>query len=111
MPTFFFYKNRKKVDEMQGANPTGLEDRINQWIGGTVDTMVITFLVIYVFLFYYNSFKCQLTGPVIYSKKKKLKKKTKKKHKESTTCSVMLCVIGSSNIDLYASRMYCTCLK
>lgn len=26
---------------MQGANPTGLEDRINQWIGGTVDTMTV----------------------------------------------------------------------
>jgi len=25
---------------MQGANPTGLEDRINQWIGGAVDTVV-----------------------------------------------------------------------
>ena len=40
MPTFFFFKNRKKVDEMQGANPTGLEERINQWIGGAVDTVV-----------------------------------------------------------------------
>ena len=25
---------------MQGANSTGLEDRINQWIGGAVDTVV-----------------------------------------------------------------------
>ncbi|KAL9958982.1 hypothetical protein ACROYT_G036062 [Oculina patagonica] len=41
MPTFFFYKNRKKVDEMQGANPTGLEDRINQWIGGAVDIVTV----------------------------------------------------------------------
>lgn len=41
MPTFFFFKNRKKVDEMQGANPKGLEDRINQWIGGAVDTVTI----------------------------------------------------------------------
>jgi len=40
MPTFVFYKNRKKVDEMQGADATSLEDRINQWIGGAVDTMV-----------------------------------------------------------------------
>ena len=40
MPTFFFYKNRKKVDEMKGADPTGLEDKINQWIGGAVDTVV-----------------------------------------------------------------------
>ena len=40
MPTFFFYKKGKKVDELQGADPTGLEDRINQWIGGAVDTMV-----------------------------------------------------------------------
>ena len=40
MPTFFFFKNRKKVDEMQGANPTGLEERINQWIRGAVDTVV-----------------------------------------------------------------------
>ena len=40
MPTFFFYKNRKKVDEMQGADPTGLEDKINQWIGGAVDSVV-----------------------------------------------------------------------
>ncbi|KAJ7380428.1 Peptide-N(4)-(N-acetyl-beta- glucosaminyl)asparagine amidase [Desmophyllum pertusum] len=42
MPTFFFYKNRKKVDEMQGANPTGLEDRINQWIGGAVEPDNVT---------------------------------------------------------------------
>lgn len=41
MPTFFFFKNRKKVDEMQGANPTGLEDRINQWIGGAVETTTV----------------------------------------------------------------------
>ena len=40
MPTFFFYKNRKKVDEMTGANPTVLEDKINQWIGGAVETVV-----------------------------------------------------------------------
>ena len=40
MPTFFFFKNKKKVDEMQGANPKGLEDRINQWIGGAVDIVV-----------------------------------------------------------------------
>ena len=45
MPTFFFFKNRKKVDEMQGANPTGLEDRINQWIGGAVETTVIMSLL------------------------------------------------------------------
>lgn len=41
MPTFFFYKNRRKVDEMQGADARGLEDRINQWIGGAVDTVVV----------------------------------------------------------------------
>lgn len=41
MPTFFFYKNRKKVDEMTGANPNGLEDKINQWIGGAVDTVSV----------------------------------------------------------------------
>ena len=40
MPTFFFYKNRKKVDEMTGADAKGLEDKINQWIGGAVDTVV-----------------------------------------------------------------------
>ena len=40
MPTFFFYKNRRKVDEMQGADARELEDRINQWIGGAVDTVV-----------------------------------------------------------------------
>ena len=40
MPTFVFYKNRKKVDQFQGADPTGLEDRINQWIGGAVDSLV-----------------------------------------------------------------------
>ena len=40
MPTFFFYKNRRKVDEVQGADARGLEDRINQWIGGAVDTVV-----------------------------------------------------------------------
>ncbi|XP_068751689.1 peptide-N(4)-(N-acetyl-beta-glucosaminyl)asparagine amidase-like [Montipora capricornis] len=41
MPTFFFYKNRKKVDEMLGADPTGLEDKINQWIGGAVDSVIV----------------------------------------------------------------------
>ena len=50
MPTFFFFKNRKKVDEMQGANPKGLEDRINQWIGGAVDTVVN--------LLFYVTFSC-----------------------------------------------------
>ena len=25
---------------MQGADPTGLEDKINQWIGGAVDSVV-----------------------------------------------------------------------
>lgn len=40
MPTFFFYKNRSKVDELKGADPKGLEDRINQWIGGAVDIAV-----------------------------------------------------------------------
>ena len=52
MPTFFFFKNRKKVDEMQGANPKGLEDKINQWIGGAVETMVFMSLLIVYCQFY-----------------------------------------------------------
>lgn len=34
---------------MQGANPTGLEDRINQWIGGAVDIVVTIHLLSKIF--------------------------------------------------------------
>ena len=44
MPTFYFFKNRQKVDEMRGADREGLENRINQWIGGAVDTVVRMFI-------------------------------------------------------------------
>lgn len=56
MPTFFFFKNKKKVDEMQGANPKGLEDRINQWIGGAVDIVVN--------LLFYMTLSCE--GVLVY---------------------------------------------
>ena len=56
MPTFFFFKNKKKVDEMQGANPRGLEDRINQWIGGAVDIVVN--------LLFYMTLSCE--GVLVY---------------------------------------------
>ena len=51
MPTFVFYKNRKKVDQFQGADPTGLEDRINQWIGGAVDTLVHALIALMIYLY------------------------------------------------------------
>lgn len=33
MPTFIFYKNRAKVDRLQGADPTALENKIVQYYG------------------------------------------------------------------------------
>lgn len=33
MPTFIFYRNRTKVDRLQGADPTGLENKIQQYYG------------------------------------------------------------------------------
>lgn len=33
MPTFIFYRNKTKVDRMQGANPSGLESKIQQLYG------------------------------------------------------------------------------
>lgn len=37
MPTFIFYRNRTKVDRIQGADPTSLENKIQQYYG-TDDT-------------------------------------------------------------------------
>ncbi|XP_062607510.1 thioredoxin-like protein 1 [Saccostrea cucullata] len=33
MPTFIFYKNKVKVDEMKGADPAALEEKIKKWMG------------------------------------------------------------------------------
>ncbi|KAK9745210.1 Thioredoxin [Popillia japonica] len=33
MPTFIFYRNRTKVDRLQGADPTALESKIVQYYG------------------------------------------------------------------------------
>ena len=33
MPTFLFFKGKVKVDEMTGADPKKLEDKIIKWIG------------------------------------------------------------------------------
>ena len=35
MPTFLFFKNGNKVDEMNGGDPVTLESKIKQWIGAT----------------------------------------------------------------------------
>ena len=35
MPTFLFFKNGNKVDEMNGADPVTLESKIKQWTGAT----------------------------------------------------------------------------
>ena len=33
MPTFQFFKGKVKVDEMTGADPKKLEEKITKWIG------------------------------------------------------------------------------
>ena len=33
MPTFLFFKNKVKIDEMRGADEAGLEKKIKQHIG------------------------------------------------------------------------------
>ncbi|XP_060536095.1 thioredoxin-like protein 1 [Cylas formicarius] len=33
MPTFIFYRNKTKIDRLQGADPTGLENKIQQYYG------------------------------------------------------------------------------
>ncbi|XP_019879651.1 thioredoxin-like protein 1 [Aethina tumida] len=33
MPTFIFYRNKTKIDRLQGADPTGLETKIQQYYG------------------------------------------------------------------------------
>jgi len=33
MPTFIFYRNRTKIDRIQGADPSGLENKIRQYYG------------------------------------------------------------------------------
>ena len=35
MPTFLFFKNGNKVDEMKEADPVTLESKIKQWTGAT----------------------------------------------------------------------------
>ena len=35
MPTFLFFLNGNKVDEMNGGDPVTLESKIKQWIGAT----------------------------------------------------------------------------
>lgn len=37
MPTFIFYRNKSKIDRVQGADPAGLEAKIQQHIGSTED--------------------------------------------------------------------------
>lgn len=37
MPTFIFYRNRSKIDRLQGADIAGLENKIRQHIGSTDD--------------------------------------------------------------------------
>ena len=34
MPTFIFYRNKTKIDSVQGADPTALENKIQQYYGG-----------------------------------------------------------------------------
>lgn len=34
MPTFIFYRNKTKVDTLRGADPTALENKIQQYYGG-----------------------------------------------------------------------------
>ncbi|CAH1957476.1 unnamed protein product [Acanthoscelides obtectus] len=33
MPTFIFYRNKVKIDRLQGADPNGLENKIKQHVG------------------------------------------------------------------------------
>lgn len=35
MPTFIFYRNKSKIDRLQGANVEALEAKIQQHIGAT----------------------------------------------------------------------------
>lgn len=35
MPTFIFYRNKTKIDRLQGADPNMLEDKIQQYYGST----------------------------------------------------------------------------
>lgn len=37
MPTFIFYRNKSKIDRLQGANIEALESKIQQHIGSTED--------------------------------------------------------------------------
>lgn len=37
MPTFQFFKSQTKVDEMTGADPKKLEEKIKKWIGDEED--------------------------------------------------------------------------
>ena len=42
MPTFQFFKNKSKVDEITGADPIALENKIKQWTGTSTNTLVST---------------------------------------------------------------------
>ena len=37
MPTFQFFKNRAKIDELRGADPAALEAKIKQHIGDALE--------------------------------------------------------------------------
>ena len=53
MPTFQFFKNKNKVDEIRGANPVTLENKIKQWIGTSTNTIVsITFKTVEFLVFF-----------------------------------------------------------
>ena len=37
MPTFLFFRNQQKMDELRGADPKKLEEKVKKWIGGGGD--------------------------------------------------------------------------
>lgn len=62
MPTFQFYKNKVKLDEVRGADPAALESKIKQHIGsetgdddvGVPGHVIIFFNHSFVYLFFYS---------------------------------------------------------